>query len=222
MLPRVILHNAVSADGRVDWFIPDTGLFYSLTSRWNEDATLAGSETILASDLEVDDGDPAPGNGRLEGDTRPILVVPDTRGRIRCWGGLRASGYWREFISIGTGATPRSHLKYLERSGVKCLVAGEKHVDLACALEQLRRRFRVKTLRVDSGGTLNGVLLRMGVVSEVSLLIHPAMVGGFSPASMFRAADLQSTEGVLKLRLKDVQRLKGGVVWMVYSVAGGH
>jgi hypothetical protein len=38
---------------------------------------------------------------------------------------------------------------------------------------------------------------------------------------MFRAADLQSTEGVLKLRLKDVQRLKGGVVWMVYSVAGG-
>ncbi len=45
--PRVILHNAVSADGRVDWFPADIGLFYELAATWHEDATLAGSGTIL-------------------------------------------------------------------------------------------------------------------------------------------------------------------------------
>jgi 2,5-diamino-6-(ribosylamino)-4(3H)-pyrimidinone 5'-phosphate reductase len=28
MLPRVILHNAVSIDGRIDWLDPDIGLLY--------------------------------------------------------------------------------------------------------------------------------------------------------------------------------------------------
>jgi 2,5-diamino-6-(ribosylamino)-4(3H)-pyrimidinone 5'-phosphate reductase len=46
MLPRVILHNAVSLDGRIDWLTPDVGLFYELASRWKEDATLASSNTI--------------------------------------------------------------------------------------------------------------------------------------------------------------------------------
>lgn len=218
MLPRVILHNAVSADGRVDWFTPDIGLYYNLISRWNEDATLAGSGTILTSALAEDNGDPTPCIDEMEGDIRPILVVPDSRGRVRCWGGLRASGFWRDFISICASSTPRAHLKYLEKTGVKCLTAGERSIDLESALEQLRREFRVKILRVDSGGTLNGALLRMGIVSELSLLVHPALVGGMSPASMFRAPDLQSAEGVLRLRLKSIQKLKGGVVWLVYSV----
>jgi hypothetical protein len=39
MLPRVVLHNAASVDGRFDWFTPDIGRFYELASRWREDAT---------------------------------------------------------------------------------------------------------------------------------------------------------------------------------------
>ena len=30
MLPKVILHNAVSLNGRVDWFIVDVGFFTNL------------------------------------------------------------------------------------------------------------------------------------------------------------------------------------------------
>jgi hypothetical protein len=32
MLPRVILFNAVSLDGRIDGFIPDLGQFYELAA----------------------------------------------------------------------------------------------------------------------------------------------------------------------------------------------
>jgi 2,5-diamino-6-(ribosylamino)-4(3H)-pyrimidinone 5'-phosphate reductase len=47
MLPRVILHNAVSLDGRIDGFPIDLQQYYALAATWKEDATLAGSGTFL-------------------------------------------------------------------------------------------------------------------------------------------------------------------------------
>jgi 2,5-diamino-6-(ribosylamino)-4(3H)-pyrimidinone 5'-phosphate reductase len=53
------------------------------------------------------------------------------------------------------------------------IVAGDDHVDLRLTLEELNARYGVRIVRVDSGGTLNGVLLRAGLVDEVSALINP-------------------------------------------------
>ena len=50
MIPRVIIHNAVSVDGRIDNFDVDMGLYYELAKTWKEDATLVGSITILKAE----------------------------------------------------------------------------------------------------------------------------------------------------------------------------
>jgi 2,5-diamino-6-(ribosylamino)-4(3H)-pyrimidinone 5'-phosphate reductase len=49
MLPRVIIHSAISLDGRIDGFSADVGTYYELASRWDPDAMLSGSNTILAA-----------------------------------------------------------------------------------------------------------------------------------------------------------------------------
>ena len=49
MLPRVIIHNAVSANGRIDWFEADVGVLYDLAGRWHGNCALVGSGTYLAS-----------------------------------------------------------------------------------------------------------------------------------------------------------------------------
>ncbi len=90
--------------------------------------------------------------------------------------------------------------------------------DLAAALEELHNRHAVQTVRVDSGGRLNGALLRAGLVDEVSVLVHPALVGGQSPRSLYRAPDLDSAGGVINLRLAESQTLKDGIVWLRYEV----
>lgn len=82
----------------------------------------------------------------------------------------------------------------------------------------LYEKHNVRVIRVDSGGTLNGVLLREGLVSEVSLLIHPCLVGGTSQRSFFRADDLISSEGLIKLELTHEEKLKDGVLWLIYSI----
>jgi 2,5-diamino-6-(ribosylamino)-4(3H)-pyrimidinone 5'-phosphate reductase len=221
MLPRVILHNAVSLDGRIDWFIPDIGLFYELASRWNEDATLAGSDTVLDPEAEVPEEDEQAFElpTRDPDDSRPLLVIPDSRGRVRTWHYWRKQPYWRDVIALCSHATPKSFLDHLRERHIATIVAGDDHVDLRAALQELNSRYGVKIVRVDSGGTLNGVLLRAGLVDEVSLLIHPSLVGGATPRSFLRAPDLSSSEGVVELRLTHFEKLNGDVVWLGYEVA---
>lgn len=220
MLPRVIIHSAVSVDGRIDWFTPDIGLYYELAAQWGEHATLAGSNTIIsAEEANMDEGDPTPFEVDPT-DTRPLLVVPDSRGRIQHWGVLREQPYWRQCVVLVSKSTPKSYLEYLKEWSIDTIMTGDTQVDLRKALEILYERYDVKVVRVDSGGTLNGVLLRAGLVNEVSVMIHPGLVGGISPRSLFRAPDLSEPEGVIPLSLTHVEELRGDVVWLRYDVVG--
>ncbi len=212
MLPYVILHNAVSVDGRIDWVSIDIGLYYSLIPTWKEDATLCGSETMMQPDPCEWENDGA------TDPSLPLLVVVDGRGRFKTWEKIVPSMYWRAGVALCSASTPEEHLDYLRKAGVDIITAGEDKVDVRAALEELNERYGVKTVRVDSGGTLNGVLLREGLVDEVSVVVHPQLVGGTSPRSMFKAPDLGSEEGVIDLDLKSSRKLKGGAVWLRYAV----
>lgn len=220
MLPRVILHNAVSVDGRMDHISPDLGQFYQLVKYWDEDATLVGSNTLLETQEEIPPEDETafiPPKDNTE-DTRPLLVIPDSKGRIRDWHYWRAQPYWRDWIVLGSTATPQEYLEYLTPRHIKHIIAGGEQVDLRRALEELKLNFGVNVIRVDSGGTLNGQLLRSGLVDEISLLLHPALVGGSTPRTFFRAPDLTGPEGVIRVSMTHMERLAGEVVWLRYAV----
>jgi 2,5-diamino-6-(ribosylamino)-4(3H)-pyrimidinone 5'-phosphate reductase len=222
MLPRVILHNAISADGRMDRVDPDLGLFYGIASRFEEEATLAGSNTMMTAygeeASEPDEGDYAPPRLKPD-DNRPLLVVPDSRGRLRNWHLLRKERFWRDVIALVSSSTPGDYLDYLDKLHVEYIMAGDDHVDIRAALEELNSRHGVKVVRADCGGILNGILLREGLVNEVSLLVEPALIGGMSSHYVFQAPDLDSAEGVIALKLKHLEKIDGDVVWLLYEVA---
>jgi 2,5-diamino-6-(ribosylamino)-4(3H)-pyrimidinone 5'-phosphate reductase len=221
MLPRVVIHNAVSADGRIDWFEADVGVLYDLAGRWHEECTLVGSGTVLAAPESVTrDKGPWEPRVALATDPRPLLAIVDSRGRVRCWKTWLAMPYWRGGVAICSESTPDKHLQYLAEAGVDFIVAGHEKVDMTAALEELNERYGIQTVRVDSGGTLNGVLLRAGLVDEVSILVHPALVGGTSQRSLFRAPDLASPVGVIPLALVSAETIGESLVWLRYKVAG--
>jgi 2,5-diamino-6-(ribosylamino)-4(3H)-pyrimidinone 5'-phosphate reductase len=221
MLPKVILHNALSVDGRFDWIEPDLGVFYTIAAAFKEDATLAGSETMLTAypveRAESGEEELEPRGIEASKDL-PLLVVPDSRGRLRFWRKLLREPFWRAGVALCCRATPPDYLAYLDKIGVHHVTTGEDRVDMRAALEVLAERFGVKVLRADCGGTLNGVLLRAGLVDEVSLVIDPTLVGGTSPRSVFLAPDLESPAGVIPLELISLEKLEGGSAWLHYRV----
>jgi 2,5-diamino-6-(ribosylamino)-4(3H)-pyrimidinone 5'-phosphate reductase len=217
MTPHVVVHGQASVDGRIDWLPVDPGLFYELAMRWKEDATLAGADTLLAA-AEMFAEEASEQEDPVTGSDGPLLVVPDSRGRLKQWEALLRAPYWKGGLALCTEVTPAGHLEYLAEVGVEALTVGDDRVDLRAALEYLADRIGVKTVRVDSGGTLNGVLLRNGLVDEVSVLVSPYLVGGVTQKSLFRAPDLTEASGVIGLRLTGVEEVRDGVVWLKYAV----
>ena len=223
--PKVIIFNGLSLDGRMDGGANeiDMGLYYGLAARWNADAMLSGSNTMLAAE-QMEAGEAAPmeaapaGPKELHPLAVPYLVIADSRGRIHSWRMLQAQPFWREVVALCSQATPPEYLAELERASVPYIVAGRERIDFAQALEALNARFGIQSLRVDSGGVLNGVLLRAGLVDEVSVLIVPTLVGGETRRGLFVAPDVASPEQVIGLKLIHYEKVGENVIWLRYAV----
>jgi 2,5-diamino-6-(ribosylamino)-4(3H)-pyrimidinone 5'-phosphate reductase len=221
MLPHITIHNEMSLDGRFDWMLDDQGLYYQTINRFPVDAMLSGSNTMLEAIENMGVYSPSdefkPAAKKFD-DPRQLLVVVDSRGRIKDWSVLRNQPYWRDVVVLCSQATPQEHLEHLREQEVDIIVAGLEQVDLCFALAQLRSAYRVECLRVDSGGILNGVLLRAGLVDEIAIIINPCLAGGTSPRTLFVADDLPSRDGVIPLSLKKIEKLRDGYLWLQYEV----
>ncbi|HPX73613.1 MAG TPA: RibD family protein [Methanoregulaceae archaeon] len=223
MLPRVILHVATSLDGRITNFPANLDQYYALAATWKPDAILFGSETVLAAvrenpSLEVPQEHEdlfTPREGAE--DTRPLLVIADSRGRVRCWDAIRTWPYMRDLRAFCSAATPKEYLDYLAERRIDAIIAGKDRIDMREALDQLNRRDGVETVRVDSGGTLNSVLLHAGVVEEVSVLIHPFLAGGRTDPTMFDPVKAGFPDLQVPLRLIRTEVVGDGLVWARYS-----
>ena len=222
MPPRVVYHVEVSLDGSIDWIAPDVGRYYRLASVFAEDCALTGADTVITgpgAPAEDDPEPPSPDLPRPSG--KPLLAVTDSRGRVHTWNWLRSqTDYFRDVVALCSRATPRAQLDELRRKGVASFVAGEERVDLREALEWLRDEHGVETVRVDSGGSLAGALLRAGLVDEVSVIVEPVLVGGMSQRTFFRAPDLVGPDGVVRLKLTVLERFDDDALWLRYEVLG--
>jgi 2,5-diamino-6-(ribosylamino)-4(3H)-pyrimidinone 5'-phosphate reductase len=221
MKPKVIIHNTISLDGRMDFVHRDEGLYYMTAERINAQALLSGSETILAAYpiAATDAGDEPQAPPKKNPETaRLLMVVVDSRGRLINLHRLRRNPNWRDIIVLISHATPADYIAYLHKHGIAFIQSGEDKVDFRQAFEVLSARFGVQTIRVDSGGILNGVLLRAGLVDEISLLIQPELIGGTSPRTAFAAPDLTSQDGVIGLKQTHSEKLRGRVLWVRYII----
>lgn len=223
MLPHVILYNAVSLDGRITGFNADVELYYELSSKWDIDAVLMGSNTVLMG-FKAEFGEKFEEDldfikrERNPEDPRPFLVVPDSKGRIRIWSEVFKMPYLRDIIVLCSESTPKEYLNFLDERNIDYIITGKEQVDLKMALEELNTQYGIKSIRVDSGGILNGILLREGLADEINLLVHPELVGGLKSNSIFQAPDISSLEGVIKVKLVHIDKLKNDIIWIKYEI----
>lgn len=223
MLPWVIMYNSVSLDGRITGFNADSDLYYELASKLDFDAVLMGSNTLLtgfnAQPGEIRKEDEVLNHLQIDPeDQRPILVVPDSKGQIRIWNEVFKMPYVKDILVLCSRSTPQEYLDFLDEQFIKYMIVGYHQVDFETALDELNLQFGVKSVRVDSRGILNGILLKQGLIDEVHVLIHPLLAGGSSSNSIYQTQDLNSDKGVIQLKLHKIQKLKENIVWLQYEI----
>jgi 2,5-diamino-6-(ribosylamino)-4(3H)-pyrimidinone 5'-phosphate reductase len=227
--PRLTIYNEISLDGRIEGFDLDVSRYYRLGFRWRSDAILMGSMTAQAFGaaepteqqvrmLPAPERLPVlPGFEDLVYEPRPLLVVPDSRGRVRNWIHAMAQPWYRGIVVLVSQETPPDYLEYLERRGITHLLAGEDRVDLPAALEQLQARYGVQSVRTDCGGRLNGALLEAGLVNEVAVILNPSLAASPGNQLFVTLPSALAGDG-LPLALREIDKLDGGAVLLLYEV----
>jgi 2,5-diamino-6-(ribosylamino)-4(3H)-pyrimidinone 5'-phosphate reductase len=221
--PWVVLLNVASVDGKLAGFDPEASIFYGVGARLDEHATLCSALSVYKPgvDVEEESDEDKAAVATTPGDERPVCVVVDSRGRVRNWHVLKKSGIWKSFVALISDSTPPEYLAYLEERSIKFIRTGADKVDLSAALQQLRETFDVRRVRVDGCGALNQALLSKNLVNEISLLVHPCIVGAGVSAPLFGASAGNSGEATVPTKLKLISALEAGetgYVWLRYVV----
>jgi riboflavin biosynthesis pyrimidine reductase len=121
-------------------------------------------------------------------------------------------------IEILSASVADDYLQYLQNKNVSYIFAGDDDLDFSLAMSQLHDVFKIKTLMLEGGGTINGSILNAGLVNEISLLLLPLADGTADAPTTFEVADSLPRKEAQQLKLIDVQKLKYDVLWLKYKV----
>lgn len=158
-------------------FEPDLAAHYSAAASIPCQARLIGSVT-LATGLDTFGESATDGRPHPDDPSQSYWVVVDSTGRLH--GRLHSIRDFpgvRDVLVLVSNATPDSYLQYLADNRYRYLATGRSQVDLPQALALLASVYGVRTLLVDSGPQLLSALLDQHLVDELSLLVHPVLVG---------------------------------------------
>ena len=219
MLPRVIIHNSISLDGSLTSFEPNMELHYRIAGDYKPQAHLVGSNTVEAGVRLYERGVPPEDEKDFKKPERseslPFWVIPDTKGMLK---GLlhtcRRFEFCRDVIVLVSETTPNEYLTHLKERNYVYHMVGKKHIDLEKSLALLSSKYKVKKVLTDTGRTLGNLLIEQSLVSELSLLVHPVIVGRKS----YKIFGNIKKSPRLRLYRKEV--FPKGYVWLAYKVHG--
>lgn len=94
-------------------------------------------------------------------------------------------------------------------------------IDFADLFTKLHEEYGAKRVTIQSGGELNAVLLRAGLIDAVQIVIAPCLVGGRNTTTLVEGDSLQTAEDLTKIRplkLKSCKALDDSYAVLDYEV----
>ncbi len=224
MRPYVICHMMASLDGRIDCEmteqIDDTNHYYEVLAKLDCPSTLEGKTTLAMHYAQ--DGSFLPklkheNAGRqiykaVEAEGYAIGV--DTHGTL-LWDDNTTELFGRPLIMILSENASQEYLDYLKEKQISFITTGLDGIDLPDALQTLKTVFGVERLAVVGGGNINGSMLDLGLIDEVSMMYGYGIDGRKGMVAAFDGRPMERKP--VRLSFKSMEE-QDGIVWMRYQV----
>ena len=216
MLPTIILHNSISLDGSLTDFSVNMELHYQIAGKYKPDAHLIGSNTIKTGIELYGNAPPEDENDFIKPDrdkNLPYWIIIDTKGSLQyLLHEIRRFDFCKDVIVLISKDTPKDYIHYLRERDYDFYIVGNEHINMHKSLELLLEKYNIKTILTDCGSILSNLLLTQHLVDEISLLIHPVIVGDKS-YNIFNYI-----KRMIPLKMIKNEILGEGYCWLVYRV----
>ena len=224
MRPYVICHMMASLDGRIDCEmteqIDDTNHYYETLASLDCPSTLEGKTTLLKQYAQNGVFQPKAvhedaGQQLYKAeDSKGYAVGVDTYGSL-LWDDNTTDLFGRPLLMILSEQASQEYLDYLKHKHISYITTGRDGIDLASALETLRTVFGVDRLALVGGGHINGSMLDLGLIDEISMMYGYGIDGREGMAASFDGRPMERKPK--RLVYKSVEELDG-ILWMRYQV----
>jgi len=94
-------------------------------------------------------------------------------------------------------------------------------IDFADLLVKLKKKYGIEKIAIETGGTLNAIFFRNGLVDHIKIVVAPLIVGGKDTSSLVDGFSLteQAQLHLLKaLKLKECKKLENSYLLLEYDV----
>ena len=235
MRPYIICHMMASLDGRIDCEmteqIDDTNHYYEALAQLGCPSTLEGKTTLAmhyAQDgvfqqqkphedagLQLYKAVERPGTDDCtSGVAAGYAIGVDTLGTL-LWDDNTTELFGRPLLMILSEQASQEYLDYLKSKHISYITSGNHGIDLPSAMETLRTVFGVERLAVVGGGNINGSMLDLGLIDEVSMMYGYGIDGRGGMAAAFDGRPMDRKP--VRLTFKSVEE-QDGIVWIRYQV----
>ncbi len=222
--PYIICHMMASLDGRIDCDmteqIDDTNHYYEALDQLECPSVMEGKITLVKHSALpgfFQGTQPYKDAGRQvykAVEAKGYAIGVDTNGTL-LWGDDTTEHFGKPLLMILSEKASEEYLDYLKSKQISYLTIGQDAIDLKAAMEILHREFGVQRLAVVGGGHINGSMLDLGLIDEVSMMYGYGIDGREGMAAAFDGRPMN--RGPVRLTFKSVTE-QDGIVWMRYLV----
>ena len=117
--------------------------------------------------------------------------------------------------------TNKNHPAFKLRKKNLEIIHYEQEVDFDDMFIRLKTDHKAEKVTIKSGGTLNSIFLRKGLIDKVSVVVAPCLIGGKNTPSLVDGESLQTEfdlKDIKSLTLESVTQLDDNYLHIVYNV----
>jgi len=125
-----------------------------------------------------------------------------------------------KFIYLVTNNKEHPAFQYKDNENIAILYYEDK-IDFRDLFYQLKNKYGIESMAIQSGGTLNSTLLREKLIDKLSIVITPALIGGKETSTLIDGESLQTFDdlkNIKALKLIENKTLNDSYINLTYEV----
>ena len=146
------------------------------------------------------------------------FVIVDNKPHLKESGVRYLSNWTKRIIIVTTNKLHPANTMDLDNLNV---IKYSKTINFNDLFEKLKKDFGVNRVTIQSGGEMNSILIRQGLIDRVSIVVAPALVGGRDTSSLVDGESLHKKSDlklIKALELVKITKLKNSYIHLIYKV----